>query len=619
MQTVPEFKSTDESLHKLNQTLAIYAQTVSAIVREGPAPFKRQLELAGYCHGNASGGDWTGLDLSGEGLTDLDLTNSNLIGTRFDDADIAGAWLHGSRFDQNAFDHARNKHLAHFGRSRSVGASEPERADKIIFVDEQSFASLYDGRVKVWSNSSQLIDVPSFGGGSVAQMSPGPDGSFFVLEKKGVIWRWHRHGVHQHRGNRTEVEGSKLVGISNTLAAIITHDQILEINDLEYEQGSHRPFPDFKARTQPQSYFVSKNGHAIFLSEDGTSFVQVAPEGHYHQRFIHTASPVRELYKLTADEFLTWHSDGSITYWPFHQGPEFLLRESNRFEQKQICVTGGGSVWFIAHEGHLYKVDRDTPHYSRLDLEGAPIIDLQVLSDDSFIAVAQDWKLWLVEDDSVRRISGYDYPIQDVRPLPDGGAIGLDDQGGLYLLDRSRAMFHPTARLPSTIADLAVLDRVRLVSVNKAREMKLWSIAPARQIKGRVLVIEDEDGIRNILASTLTRFGYQTDTAETAEAAIDLIAHQSGKYDLILLDDVIPGQSGPDLILKHIGDLNGTRVVFCGSGVLPATGEEVFDQLNQHFQIEYVPKPFSLKDIQTAMDRLGFDIPHAAQAPKTWQ
>ncbi len=62
----------------------------------------------------------------------------------------------------------------------------------------------------------------------------------------------------------------------------------------------------------------------------------------------------------------------------------------------------------------------------------------------------------------------------------------------------------------------------------------------------RILVVDDEPGIRQVLCGVLGSTGYQVDAADSGEAALERLA-QSG-YDLLLVDIQMPGLDGLDLI-----------------------------------------------------------------------
>jgi DNA-binding NtrC family response regulator len=62
----------------------------------------------------------------------------------------------------------------------------------------------------------------------------------------------------------------------------------------------------------------------------------------------------------------------------------------------------------------------------------------------------------------------------------------------------------------------------------------------------RVLIIDDESGIRDSLETLLTLEGFSVDLAPDGSAGMDLITRNA--YDLLLLDLALPGESGLDLL-----------------------------------------------------------------------
>lgn len=66
-------------------------------------------------------------------------------------------------------------------------------------------------------------------------------------------------------------------------------------------------------------------------------------------------------------------------------------------------------------------------------------------------------------------------------------------------------------------------------------------------INAKILVVDDEPGIRLIMEDTLTLDGHEVTTAESGETALDLVAQQN--FDLALLDLVLPGMSGMEVLV----------------------------------------------------------------------
>ena len=59
----------------------------------------------------------------------------------------------------------------------------------------------------------------------------------------------------------------------------------------------------------------------------------------------------------------------------------------------------------------------------------------------------------------------------------------------------------------------------------------------------RILVVDDEPDIRNILHILLSSRGYEVDEAENGLRAVELVRAQPD-YDLIILDIMMPGMDG---------------------------------------------------------------------------
>lgn len=76
----------------------------------------------------------------------------------------------------------------------------------------------------------------------------------------------------------------------------------------------------------------------------------------------------------------------------------------------------------------------------------------------------------------------------------------------------------------------------------------------ANQAKARVLVVEDEESLSKLWTMNLNRAGYATLAARTGEDALAMINY--AEPDVILLDMMIPGISGFDLLRYLRRDVN---------------------------------------------------------------
>ncbi|MDO5734319.1 MAG: response regulator transcription factor [Eubacteriales bacterium] len=65
----------------------------------------------------------------------------------------------------------------------------------------------------------------------------------------------------------------------------------------------------------------------------------------------------------------------------------------------------------------------------------------------------------------------------------------------------------------------------------------------------RILVCEDDNSISDVLARLLTRHGYQVEQAYSGTEALRLLNEQ--RYDLVLLDLMLPGMSGEEILAER--------------------------------------------------------------------
>lgn len=110
----------------------------------------------------------------------------------------------------------------------------------------------------------------------------------------------------------------------------------------------------------------------------------------------------------------------------------------------------------------------------------------------------------------------------------------------------------------------------------------------------KILVVEDEPAIHELISLNLEMAGYRVIGAESAEQATSLI--QNELPDLALLDWMLPGASGVDLARKL---RNETRTKELPIIMLTARGEEE-DKLRglETGADDYITKPFSVRELE---------------------
>jgi PAS domain S-box-containing protein len=103
-----------------------------------------------------------------------------------------------------------------------------------------------------------------------------------------------------------------------------------------------------------------------------------------------------------------------------------------------------------------------------------------------------------------------------------------------------------------------------------------------------ILVVEDDESIRDLICTALKQRGYQIiDTANAGEAL--LVCEENHRVDLLISDIVMPHVSGTALAKRIRTVRPGLRVL-----LISAYPDQQFDELGELEDVEFLPKPFDL-------------------------
>jgi two-component system cell cycle sensor histidine kinase/response regulator CckA len=111
-----------------------------------------------------------------------------------------------------------------------------------------------------------------------------------------------------------------------------------------------------------------------------------------------------------------------------------------------------------------------------------------------------------------------------------------------------------------------------------------------------VLLAEDEDAIREMVAAALRRKGYRVLSAEDGSRAIELWQQEGESVDLLVLDVRMPGADGSDVLRIARVDRPGIPAVF-SSGFIPEEQEE----RERPDRVLFLPKPYRVPDLLDAV------------------
>jgi DNA-binding response OmpR family regulator len=113
----------------------------------------------------------------------------------------------------------------------------------------------------------------------------------------------------------------------------------------------------------------------------------------------------------------------------------------------------------------------------------------------------------------------------------------------------------------------------------------------------RVLIVDDDPSLRSVIARGLAKSGMECTAASSAEEAERALAEGPG-YDVMLLDVVMPGRSGFELLesLRARGD--DTSIIFL-------TGQQAVGERIRGLRLgadDYVVKPFELSELEARIE-----------------
>lgn len=119
--------------------------------------------------------------------------------------------------------------------------------------------------------------------------------------------------------------------------------------------------------------------------------------------------------------------------------------------------------------------------------------------------------------------------------------------------------------------------------------------------KKKVLIVDDQNGIRILLMEVFNSEGYNTFQAANGKLALDIVRTESP--DLVLLDMKIPGMDGLE-ILKHLKEIDPSIKVI----MMTAYGElDMIKEARNLGALMHFTKPFDIDEMRVAVDKYLHD------------
>jgi two-component system NtrC family sensor kinase len=133
-----------------------------------------------------------------------------------------------------------------------------------------------------------------------------------------------------------------------------------------------------------------------------------------------------------------------------------------------------------------------------------------------------------------------------------------------------------------------------------ATKIQTGEDAQSETVTGRILMIDDDESVREVLTETLRRVGHEVDAAANGEEALKLIGNN--EYDCVISDVKMPVMTGAELHLavKSINPEAAARFIFI-------SGDTVNEETRRYLESISNPslsKPFSLQELEEELQKM---------------
>jgi two-component system cell cycle sensor histidine kinase/response regulator CckA len=160
-------------------------------------------------------------------------------------------------------------------------------------------------------------------------------------------------------------------------------------------------------------------------------------------------------------------------------------------------------------------------------------------------------------------------PFFTTKPKGEGSGLGLATVYGIVT---------QAAGYVSLYSELGRGTRVRVLlpatdQSAPVPDKELSGSKPLKVAAETILVVEDNDDLREVVGRILSRAGYQVIIAANGPEALEAAQVHAGSIDLLLTDVVMPKMQGKELAQRMAGIRPGLRVLFMSGYAQPSLGE----------------------------------------------
>jgi PAS domain S-box-containing protein len=183
-------------------------------------------------------------------------------------------------------------------------------------------------------------------------------------------------------------------------------------------------------------------------------------------------------------------------------------------------------------------------------------------------------------------------PFFTTKPIGSGTGLGLAMVLGVVHQAGGHIQVESTLGVGTTITLY-----FRAVPLD-AQERALRPSAASMRGSGRILVVDDEEGVRTVLQRLLSRIGYEVDAVGDATTALAMLSSTPTRFDLVLSDILMPHMNGLELATELIEGGNPVAIVLMTGFADGAMVREA----TETFKLPVLRKPFEVDQLAAIVE-----------------
>jgi PAS domain S-box-containing protein len=279
-----------------------------------------------------------------------------------------------------------------------------------------------------------------------------------------------------------------------------------------------------------------------------------------------------------------------------------------------FTLTGSNIKYHITIEDDLLPVEMDANQISQV-ITNIVINSKQAMPDGGTIFV-DSANVLIESDDVISNLAPGRYVMVSIKDqgigIPDkiidkvfdpffstknsGSGLGLATCYSIMQKHKGHIMVQSVAGEGSTFTFFLPASK-KVIKVKQEDHLK-------KKSTGKVLLMDDEDSVRDYMKTTLDELGFQVETAANGEEAIALYEKSlngQGRYAFVILDLTIPGGIGGKEVIKHLKGMNPDIKAIAYSGY---ADDPVISHPDQFGFQASIPKPFKLNKLMEILSTI---------------